>query len=183
MGRLLGALFIVTAHFSSQLLADPPFRLPEATEVNKIRSAILTTNKGDIYIELFPEDAPWHVANFKYLADKGYYRGLKFHIHYQNYIIQGGAPKGKPNGGPGYTLPAEFNDHEHNTGALGMARAPDDLNPQRRSNGGQFHLLLGDTPRMNGAFTVFGHVRKGMEVLKALRKGDVIKELKVFVKP
>lgn len=159
-----------------------PFNLPEQAKLNHIRSAQLSTEKGEIYFELYPEDAPWHVANFKYLADIGYYKGLTFHIVHPNYIVQAGAPPNNPNGGPGYSLPAEFNQHKHIQGALGMARKADDLNPNRQSNGSQFHILMTESARMDGAFTVFGKVIKGMDIVNSLEKGDKILDLKVFVR-
>src|SRR5579862_8513763 len=107
---------------------EPPFTLPKRADLSRIRSAELITSKGSVYFELYPENAPWHVANFKFLADKGFYRGLSFHLYHEGYIIQGGAPGGNPNGGPGYTLPAEFNQNRHEAGTLGMARRPDSVN-------------------------------------------------------
>jgi len=162
--------------------AEPPFLRPPPAELNKIRSAIIYTAKGDIVVELYPEDAPWHVANFKYLADKGFYRGSTFHLHYPGYILQGGGPPANPTGGPGWTLPPEFNQRNHLEGTLGMARAPDDLNPERSSNGSQFHLLLRPAPHMDGSYTVFGQVVKGLDVVEQLRRGDRIKDVKVFVR-
>lgn len=160
---------------------DPPFLLPKRSELNRIRSAALYTNRGTILFELYPEKAPWHVANFKYLADKGFYRNLKFNIYMAGYIIQGGDPSGRGNGGPGYNLPPEFSELEHVPGTLGMARRADDINPERLSSGSQFHILLGDAPHMNQKYTIFGHVVRGMSVVEELREGDVIKDLKVFV--
>lgn len=163
---------------------DPPFTLPAPDELERLRSAIIYTNKGNIYIRLFPKDAPWHVANFKYLADKGFYRNLRFHIHEPGYIIQGGAPGKKANSGPGYTIPPEFNQHLHTTGALSMVRKPNDLDLEhaRRSHGSQFRILLQDAPPMDGQFTIFGKVIKGIKVAQALRQGDLIKNIVVFVK-
>ncbi len=174
--------FLLT--FPTLLVANDsiPFKLPAPQDLSRIRSAMLVTSKGKIYFKLYPKDAPWHVANFKYLADKGFYRGKRFHLFHENYIIQGGAPTKNPNSGPGYTLPPEFNDRTHLTGTLGMARKIDLLNKSRRSNGSQFHILLDDSPHLNGTLTVFGRVVKGMDVVRKLRKGDTIKDLKVYVK-
>ncbi|MBN8549934.1 MAG: peptidylprolyl isomerase [Deltaproteobacteria bacterium] len=176
---LLSLLFQVPAWAES----EPPFALPKQEELSKLRSAIIYTSRGDLYFELYPEDAPWHVANFKYLADKGYYKGLKFYLYYPGYIIQGGSPNGKASGGPGYELPPEFTKRLNEIGSLGMARKPDYINPERRSNGSQFHILLGDAPQMDGSYTVFGKLIKGGAVLKNLRKDDTIKDIKVFVRP
>lgn len=180
------ALAMLTAALCAPLVAQaqhPPFNLPSRYELNKLRSAVLSTNKGEITFELYPEDAPWHVANFKFLADRGFYRGKTFHIYYPNYIIQGGAPSPQAlDGGPGYELPAEFNKRPHEEGTLGMARRGDGGNPERNSNGSQFHIVLGEAPNMDGSYTVFGKVIRGFETLRKLEKGDTINELIVFVR-
>lgn len=177
------AILLLALPATALAYKDPPFELPPPAELKKIRSAVINTEKGDIWLELYPEDAPWHVANFKYLADRKYYDNLAFHLFYPGYIIQGGAPTKDPNSGPGYSLPPEFNSHKHVSGVLGMARALDLLNPERRSNGSQFYLVLGDAPNMDGSYTVFGAVTSGMEVLQNLEKGDRIKRLVVYVRP
>ena len=178
--RLCIALTVLATPFLTWA-ASPPFSLPARADLFKIRSAIISTSRGNLAFELFPEEAPWHVANFKYLADTHFYRGLRFHLFYPNYIIQGGAPRGRPNEGPGYTLPPEFNTHKHEFGALGMARAYDFLNPGRRSNGSQFYIVLGDASNMDGSYTVFGRLVSGDAVLKSLKNGDTILDVKVFV--
>jgi len=172
---------VVLGHGSRCLAADPPFQLPKRSDIAKIRTAKITTDKGSMIFDLFPDEAPWHVANFKYLADKGFYRGLSFHIFHENYIIQGGEPPGKFNG-PGYSLPAEFSARTHQRGSLGMARRQDLLNPERRSNGSQFHILLSSASHMDGSYTIFGSLRDGDEVLSTLEAGDRIKDIKVFVR-
>jgi peptidyl-prolyl cis-trans isomerase B (cyclophilin B) len=169
--------------FTHEALAkDPPFELPEAGELRKLRSALISTSRGDLYFELYPEDAPWHVANFKYLADKGFYTGLRFHFFYEGYILQAGAPTNDPDSGPGYSLPAEFSSRSHRLGSLGMARVKDAGNPGRQSHGSQFHLLLKHAPHMDGRYTVFGQLVKGEEVLRQLKQWDRIREIKVFVR-
>jgi peptidyl-prolyl cis-trans isomerase B (cyclophilin B) len=167
----------------------PPFELPSRSEILKIRSAVLETTRGPIYLELLPEEAPWHVANFKYLADKGFYRGLTFHLYKPNFLIQGGDPLGTGFGGPGYTLPPEFSTRHHTFGTLGMARKPDavspkgrPINPQRRSSGSQFYITLGEAPDMDSLYTVFGKVVVGADVLKELRAGDTIENLTVYIR-
>lgn len=168
---------------------SPPFELPPRSEVLKIRSAVLETTKGSIYLELLPEEAPWHVANFKYLADKGFYRGLTFHLYKSNFLIQGGDPQGTGFGGPGYTLPPEFSNRHHTFGTLGMARKPDKvgakgrpLNPQRRSSGSQFYITLGEAPDMDSLYTIFGKVVGGADVVQDLRAGDSIQNLTVYIR-
>ncbi len=162
---------------SSNCLAIP-FELPPREELTKLRSATIITSKGNLNFELFPDESPWHVANFKYLADKGFYRGKTFHIQIDDFIIQAGA-----NNDPRFTyfLPPEFSSQHHSFGTLGMARAPDDLNPQRNSSATQFHLLLSDAKRMDGHYTVFGRLIGGEEILHKLKRGDRILDLKVFV--
>ena len=162
--------------------SDPPFILPAQEELNRIKTAMVYTSKGELRFELFPEEAPWHVANFKYRADKGLYRNTVFHIFYPGYILQGGGPRSKPAATASYSVPAEFNRHLHVFGALGMARRPDVANPERASSGNQFHILLGDAPHMNGNFTVFGQLAAGESVLEGLEQGDEIKDIRVFIR-
>ena len=177
---LVGSIFVLSG---TAMAKDPPFAMPSQREISKLRSAVISTSKGDLVFELFPEDAPMHVANFKYLADRGWYKGLKFHLLYPDYIIQGGAPRGEPDGGPGYSIPAEFNPHKHQKGSLGMARAPDIINPSRSSNGSQFHVLMTESVKMDGAYTVFGQMKKGFDVLERLQQGDTIEDVRVYVRP
>ena len=161
---------------------EPPFTLPPLRELKKIRSAVIVTSKGKMRFELFPEDAPWHVANFKYLADKGFYRNKSFHIVIPGYIVQGGSPNPKdPTAGPGWFLPPEFSSHRHDDGTLGMARQPDGVNHDRSSNGSQFHILLNKAHHMDATYTIFGQLTNGSEVLHALEQGDLIKDVVVYV--
>lgn len=162
---------------------DPPFELPVQAELNKLRSAIAYTSKGNIEIELYPDIAPWHVANLKYLADKGFYKDLKFHLYEPGYFIQTGDPTGKGLGGPGYFLPPEFNREKHKIGSVGMARANDFDNPERRSHGSQFYIILGDAPHMDGQYTIFGRVIKGLDIARSLKLGDDLIDFRVFVRP
>jgi len=181
---------LITTPFSARAENDPPFQLPPRAEVLKIRSAILETSKGKLFIELFPEEAPWHVANFKHLADSNFYAGLKFHFFAPERFIQGGDPTGTGFGGPDYSLPAEFSDRTHRYGTLGMARKRDGynkkkelVNPERRSSASQFIILLQDAPHMDGRYTVFGKVVGGLDVLDQLRANDTIIKLTVFIRP
>jgi cyclophilin family peptidyl-prolyl cis-trans isomerase len=122
--------------------------------------ALMTTSEGPITIELFDEDAPKTVANFKELAGKGFYDGLIFHRVIRDFMIQGGCPQGTGTGGPGYTFEDEFNDHKIVRGALAMANAGPN------TNGSQFFLVTtGEAPWLDGKHTVFGQVTEGMDVL------------------
>ncbi|MCP3954443.1 MAG: peptidylprolyl isomerase [Desulfobacterales bacterium] len=127
----------------------------------------MTTDQGVVYLELFPEVAPIHVDNFLALAKKGFYNGLSFHRVEQGTLIQGGCPEGTGRGGPGYTIPAEFNFRRHKRGTLAMARGghPD-------SAGSQFYICLKGVSQLDGKYTVFGQVVKGMNVPDKIRKDD-----------
>ena len=162
--------------------AEPPFQLPPTTELSKLRSAVITTSKGTVYCELFPDEAPWHVANLKFLADRGFFKGGRITQYMADYIVQGGGMRALPDIAP-YSIPAEFNSRQHERGSLGMARRTNEINPERRSTYDQFHLLLGRAPHMDGHYTVFGKVVGGTEAMQSLRIGDEIKDLKVFVRP
>jgi cyclophilin family peptidyl-prolyl cis-trans isomerase len=126
-------------------------------------TATMSTNHGDITIELFDEDAPKTVENFKSLAEKGYYDGLIFHRIIPDFMIQGGCPQGTGTGGPGYTFEDEINDHKVVRGALAMANAGPN------TNGSQFFIVTtGAAPWLDGKHTVFGQVTDGMDVVDKL---------------
>jgi cyclophilin family peptidyl-prolyl cis-trans isomerase len=123
-------------------------------------TATMTTSEGPITIELFDEDAPKTVANFKKLAADGFYDGLIFHRVIKDFMIQGGCPQGTGTGGPGYQFEDEFNDHKVVRGALAMANAGPN------TNGSQFFLVT--TPEaswLDGKHTVFGQITEGLDVV------------------
>ena len=125
--------------------------------------ATMSTSHGDITIELFDEDAPKTVQNFKDLAGKGYYDGLIFHRIIKDFMIQGGDPTGTGRGGPGYSFEDEINEHKVVRGALAMA------NSGPNTNGSQFFIVTIDAaPWLDGKHTVFGEVTSGMDVVDAL---------------
>ena len=120
----------------------------------------MTTNHGDIVLELFDEDAPETVQNFRTLAEKGFYDGLIFHRVIPDFMIQGGCPEGTGTGGPGYTFKDEINDHKVVKGALAMANAGPN------TNGSQFFIVTTEAaPWLDGKHTVFGEVTEGMDVV------------------
>lgn len=178
---LFFALFGILAPIAH---AQPPFPLPPKDKLVTIRSMDLFLEKGTVRFELFPQEAPWHVANMKYLADKGFYKGLSFHIVYPGIIIQGGAPKlTDPNSGPGYSIDPEFNDsRRHKHGSLGMARFPNEANADRSSHGSQFHILLSESPKMDREYTIFGECSFNCELLDEIKKGEMIRDVKVYVR-
>jgi cyclophilin family peptidyl-prolyl cis-trans isomerase len=125
--------------------------------------ATMSTNHGDITIELFDEDAPKTVENFRKLADDGFYDGLIFHRIIKDFMIQGGCPQGTGTGGPGYTFEDEINEHKAVRGSLAMANAGPN------TNGSQFFIVtLEATPWLDGKHTVFGQVTDGMDVVDKL---------------
>ena len=125
--------------------------------------AKLHTNHGEITVELFDEDAPETVENFRKLAADGYYDGLTFHRVIPDFMIQGGCPEGTGTGGPGYQFKDEFNDNKVVRGALAMANAGPN------TNGSQFFIVTTEAaPWLDGKHTVFGKVTSGMEVVDAL---------------
>jgi peptidyl-prolyl cis-trans isomerase B (cyclophilin B) len=128
--------------------------------------ATMSTNHGDIKLELFDDDAPKTVHNFRDLAGKGFYDGLVFHRVIKDFMIQGGCPQGTGTGGPGYTFEDEFNDHKIVRGALAMANAGPN------TNGSQFFIVTTDAaPWLDGKHTVFGQVVDGMDVVDKIEGG------------
>ena len=123
-------------------------------------TATLQTTEGALAIELYDEDAPITVANFKKLAGDGFYDGLIFHRVIRDFMIQGGCPQGTGTGGPGYQFEDEFNDHKIVRGALAMANAGPN------TNGSQFFLVTTpEAPWLDGKHTVFGQITEGLDVV------------------
>jgi len=121
------------------------------------------TNAGPIQLELFDDDAPKTVENFRKLASEGFYDDLTFHRVITDFMIQGGCPEGTGTGGPGYTFEDEFNDHKVVRGALAMANAGPN------TNGSQFFIVTTEEASwLNGKHTVFGRVVTGMEAVDAI---------------
>ena len=129
--------------------------------------ATMQTNQGAIEIDLFDDDAPKTVENFKKLANDGFYNGVIFHRVIPDFMIQGGDPTGTGTGGPGYQFEDEFNDHKVERGALAMANAGPN------TNGSQFFIVTAEaTPWLDGKHTVFGTVTSGMEVVDTIEQTD-----------
>jgi len=137
------------------------------TAPGKTPKAIIKTKFGDMEVAFFPDKAPKHVENFVSLAKSGFYNGTIFHRVIPGFMIQGGDPNTKdPNkpetygmGGPNHRLKAEFNDIPHRRGIVSMARTNDP-----NSAGSQFFIVVEDSNFLDGQYTVFGEVVKGMEV-------------------
>src|SRR2546421_6200100 len=123
-------------------------------------TANMHTTHGTIALELFDDDAPKTVANFRKLAGDHFYDGIIFHRVIPDFMIQGGCPEGTGTGGPGYTFADEFNQHKVVRGALAMANAGPN------TNGSQFFIVTTDAaPWLDGKHTVFGRVTDGMDTV------------------
>ena len=130
------------------------------TEGASYSATIEMADGGTIELELWPELAPEHVNSFVFLARDGFYDGVTFHRIIDGFMAQGGDPTGTGMGGPGYNVPAEFNDTKHVAGVLSMARAQD-LN----SAGSQFFICNADATFLDGQYTAFGQVTSGLDVV------------------
>lgn len=137
---------------------------------------VMKTSMGEIEIELFEKDAPLHVANFKKLVKSGFYEGTTFHRVIAGFMIQGGDPNSKDadktndgQGGPGYTIPAEIKA-KHEKGSLAGARLGDAANPKRESSGSQFYIVTGEASHLDGQYTVYGKVIKGLDIAFKIEK-------------
>jgi peptidyl-prolyl cis-trans isomerase B (cyclophilin B) len=147
-------------------------------DTGKIYKATISTDKGDIVVQLDAKAAPQTVNNFVFLSREGFYDGLTFHRVEPKFVIQGGDPLGNGTGGPGYTVPAEIK-LPHVEGAIAMARRGDQVNPTRASSGSQFYITLAPTPFLDGGYTAFGRVIAGMEVVKSIAIGDFIETIAI----
>lgn len=147
----------------------------DTLKVDGSEVAIITMNNGEkIYIKFFPEDAPKTVKNFVMLSNLEFYDELTFHRVEPDFVVQGGDPLGTGYGGAGYNIVAEFNSQKHLTGTLAMARGDP---PNSASS--QFYICLDPLPSLDNKYTVFGQVMKGMDVVRKIKKGDVMRSIKI----
>lgn len=142
-----------------------------------MKYAVISTDKGDIKVELYVEETPGTVENFTKLVNKGFYDGLNFHRVIPDFVIQGGCPDGTGAGGPGYTIKCETSAPRqyHDRGVLSMAhRGPD-------TGGSQFFICLNrmNTQHLDGRHTCFGKVVEGDEILDSIRQGDRINSIRM----
>lgn len=166
---------------------EDPMLHTSQTEVTGTETAVVTTSKGVIVLEFFPDAAPNTVASFIELADAGFYDGIKFHRVVPRFVVQGGDPltrdltadevragaPGVGTGDPGWKQKAEFSDLKHERGTLAMARGQYSVD----SAGSQFYICLEPQPSLDGQYTIFGRVASGMEVVDAIAVGDVIESI------
>ena len=170
------ALSVASAAASRQRPADPM-----APPV-----AVVETSRGTFAFEMYPNDAPKTVAHVVDLVKRGFYDGQRVHRVEPGFVVQFGDPQSKTKpmddpamgtGGPGYKIKAEFNKRSFERGVLGMARSQD---PD--SGGSQVYIMLGPAHFLNGKYTAFGEVAKGMDIVDKIRVGDRIKSIKVVEK-
>ncbi len=139
--------------------------------------AVMETSKGDIRLELFPDQAPVTVASFVNLVKRGFYDGLKFHRVINDFMIQGGCPKGRGTGGPGYKFEDEFDKslRHDRPGRLSMANAGPG------TNGSQFFITHVPTPWLDDAHSIFGQVQgeADQQVVDSIVQGDTITTIRL----
>src|SRR6266446_1643215 len=152
---------------TSKRRTAPTLPTSSCVTVPRMSAATMQTNHGAIELELFDEDAPKTVENFRKLAADGFYDGVIFHRVIKDFMIQGGDPTGTGTGGPGYTFEDEINDHKIERGALAMANAGPN------TNGSQFFIVTtAAAPWLDGKHTVFGQVTDGLDVVDKLEGVD-----------
>lgn len=144
-----------------------PLANPPAEPAGDGTTATITTELGDIVVELFTESAPVASANFINLAEAGFYDGVVFHRIVPGFMIQGGDPQGTGGGGPGYTILDEPIVGEYTRGTVAMARSPGP-----NTQGSQFFIVVEDSPHLaGGGYTIFGRVASGIEVADDIVSG------------
>jgi HEAT repeat protein/cyclophilin family peptidyl-prolyl cis-trans isomerase len=141
-------------------------RKKELAPPSGIRHAVIGTRHGNIEVELFGDDAIQTVASFIHLAKGGFYKGLTMHRVVPNFVVQGGDPRGDGSGDAGYTVPAEVSGYHYDAGYLGIADAGKD------TGSCQFFITLSPQPHLDGRYTIFGRVTKGMEAVWKIDQGD-----------
>ena len=166
---ILGVLMMSATLFAAEEKKEEKTSLSISNEV-----AVIKTSEGDMVVQFWADAAPNTIENFKKLARQGFYNGTVFHRIVKGFMIQGGDPNSKDpakedrygEGGPGYKIKAEFNDHSHERGVISMAREPD---PD--SAGSQFFICLAPVTRLDHQYTTFGKLIKGDDVLAKI--GDI----------
>lgn len=166
---ILMLLLVGAAAFAADEKKEEKTPMNSSNEV-----AVIKTSEGDMVVQFWTDAAPDTIENFKKLARQGFYDGTIFHRIVKEFMIQGGDPNSKDpakensygQGGPGYNIKAEFNNHSHDRGVVSMARGPD---PD--SAGSQFFICLAPVQRLDHQYTTFGKLIKGQDVLEKI--GDI----------
>lgn len=159
----------VTKKMPKQYQKFPGVLAPEELQNKK---AVITTNKGVIELEIYPE-ASKAASNFIFLSKDGFYDGLTFHRVVPQFVIQGGDPLGTGVGGPGYKFEDEPVTKKYDRGIVAMANAGPD------TNGSQFFIMLADRPDLPPNYTIFGKVITGIEVVDKIVVGDVMQKISI----
>jgi cyclophilin family peptidyl-prolyl cis-trans isomerase len=141
--------------------------------IGKKVQAVVTTTRGSFTIDLLPSEAPLTVDNFVQLAQRNYFRGITIHRVVPNFVIQDGDPRGDGNGGPGYQIRCEINQVAYDRATVGMALSGKD------TGGSQWFVTHAPQPHLDGGYTVFGRVVRGMEVVDRIERGDVVKSITI----
>ena len=162
---ILGSASIAAAKVNPAILAVDKMAGHKVVLGHEIR---FVTTKGTFVVVMFPKEAPKTVANFEKLVKKGFYNGLKFHRVIPGFVAQGGDPLGTGEGGPGYTIPDEYNHLKHIRGSVAMAKT---MEPN--SAGSQFYIAYRRLPSLDGHYTIFGQVISGMKVVDRLQSTEV----------
>jgi peptidyl-prolyl cis-trans isomerase B (cyclophilin B) len=165
------SIFAVALLLGSAVFAGDEKKAENPTMNASNEVAVIKTSEGDLVVQFWNDAAPNTIENFKKLARSGFYDGTIFHRIVKGFMIQGGDPNSKDagkesrygEGGPGYKIKAEFNDHSHERGIISMARSSD---PD--SAGSQFFICLAPVPRLDHQYTTFGKLIKGDDVLEKI---------------
>jgi len=172
--KLLFCCVIASTLVAAAFAAEEKKEISTMSNSNEV--AVIKTNEGEMVVQFWTDAAPNTIENFKKLARQGFYDGTIFHRIVKGFMIQGGDPNSKDaakedaygQGGPGYEIKAEFNNHSHDRGVLSMARGP---NPD--SAGSQFFICLAPVQRLDGQYTTFGKLIKGEDVLEKIGNTSV----------
>jgi cyclophilin family peptidyl-prolyl cis-trans isomerase len=159
--------------FADYRLAMAPYEVAPGAPLYSPR-AFIQTRHGTIEILLDVVETPLTTASFIELARRGFYDGLTFHRVEPHFVVQGGCPRGDGNGGPSYTLRCEISQRPYGRGAVGMALSGKD------TGGSQFFITHSPQPHLDGGYTLFGQVTKGMDVVDQIRPGDVIERVTIW---
>jgi peptidyl-prolyl cis-trans isomerase B (cyclophilin B) len=172
--KLLFCCVIASTLVAAAFAAEEKKEISTMSNSNEV--AVIKTNEGEMVVQFWTDAAPNTIENFKKLARQGFYDGTIFHRIVKGFMVQGGDPNSKDSakedaygqGGPGYEIKAEFNNHSHDLGVLSMARGPD---PD--SAGSQFFICLAPVRRLDGQYTTFGKLIKGDDVLEKIGNTSV----------
>jgi peptidyl-prolyl cis-trans isomerase B (cyclophilin B) len=152
----------------------PVHYAPGFEDPPRAKGAVLHTERGDIEWSFYDREAPQTVRNFVDLARRGYFDGRMFHRVVPNFVIQDGDPTGTGSGGPGYTIRCEYNRLHYGPGMVGMALSGKD------TGGSQWFITHSPQPHLDGRYTIFARVVKGMDVVQEITQGDHVYRVEIL---